>query len=257
MENDRVIAEAFDGQAAEFERAPVQTDPVLLARLVAFAAVPAGGTVLDAGCGPGLVAEAFLAAGHRIHGVDLSAEMIRRARERCARFAGRARFEQGSVETTAVEEGFDASVSRFVLHHAPDPSGFVAAQFARVRPGGIVVVADHTTDPSAEAASWHQEIEAARDRSHARNLSPGELVNLLARAGLEHLQLMEVPFELDFDEWFDRGTPTHAKEELRARLLSGHARGFHPRPRTDGGVTIQSVFAFLRGVKPSGGAGTF
>ena len=79
-DHDRALSRAFDGQAERFERAPVQSDPALLARLVAFAALPAGASVLDAGCGPGLVAEAFLAAGHAVRGVDLSPEMIRRAR---------------------------------------------------------------------------------------------------------------------------------------------------------------------------------
>src|SRR5919108_1301445 len=114
--HERALADAFDGQAARFERAPVQTDPVALARLVAFAALPPDSLVLDAGCGPGLVAEAFLQAGHRVQGVDLSGEMIRRARERCARFGDRARFEQVSLFEMAPRAPFDAAVSRFVLH---------------------------------------------------------------------------------------------------------------------------------------------
>src|SRR5690349_6984879 len=149
MDHDRALADAFDGQAARFERAPVQTDPALLAQLVAFAALPARATILDAGCGPGLVAEAFLAEGFRVHGVDLSREMIRRARERCARFGDRASFEQGSILALPEDAAFDAAVSRFVVHHAPDPEAFVGAQVARLRPGGAVIVVDHTTDPAA------------------------------------------------------------------------------------------------------------
>src|SRR3712207_1508569 len=79
-------AAAFDGQAAAFERAPIQTDPRLLTGLVAFADLPAGTRVLDAGCGPGLVAEAFLSdpRGYRLLGCDLSGEMVARASRRCA-----------------------------------------------------------------------------------------------------------------------------------------------------------------------------
>src|SRR5262245_37338309 len=94
---ERDLAEAFDGQAARFERAPVQTDPAALARMGEFAALPSDSRVPGAGCGPGLVAEAFLAAGHRVYGVDLAGEMVRRARERCARFGDRGRFDQGSL----------------------------------------------------------------------------------------------------------------------------------------------------------------
>jgi SAM-dependent methyltransferase len=91
-DHDTNLAAAFDGQAAQFERAPVQSDPARIARFLQMASLLAGGRVLDAGCGPGLVSEALLQAGHRVHGVDLSAEMIARARQRCAAYGERASF---------------------------------------------------------------------------------------------------------------------------------------------------------------------
>src|SRR5262249_51023189 len=153
-------------------------------------------------------------------------EMVRRARERCARFGDRARFEQGSLFQLPAEAPFDAAVSRFVVHHAMEPVAFIRAKAERVRSGGAVLVADHMTDPDADAARWHREIEHARDRTHMSSLSSGELVDAFARAGLSSVQLREDPFELDFDEWFDRGTPALPKEQVRPRLLAGRARGF-------------------------------
>jgi SAM-dependent methyltransferase len=246
---ERALAEAFDGQAARFERAPVQTDPVALTRMVEFAALPPDSHVLDAGCGPGIVAESFLAAGHRVHGVDLAGEMVRRARERCARFGARARFDQGSIEGLAPEAPFDAAVSRFVVHHAADPIAFIRAKAERVRPGGVVLASDHVTDQDEAAARWHREIERARDRTHERSLTPGELVDAFGRAGLSSVQLLEDPFELDFDEWFDRGTPALPKEEVRSRVLAGRARGFDPQKRPDGGITVRCIRALVRGVR--------
>jgi SAM-dependent methyltransferase len=246
---ERALAEAFDGQAARFERAPVQTDPAALARMVEFAGLQPDSRVLDAGCGPGLVAEAFLAAGHRVQGVDLAGEMVRRARERCARFGARARFEQGAVSGLASDQPFDAAVSRFVIHHAPDPVAFLRAKADRVRPGGVVLASDHVTDPDGPAARWHQEIERARDRTHERNLTPGELADAFGRAGLSDVQLAEDGFELDFDEWFDRGTPALPKAEVRARVLAGRARGFQVHPRPDGGITILCIRVLVRGIR--------
>ena len=250
MPTDADLAHAFDQQAARFERAPVQTDAAALARLVAFAALAPDSLVLDAGCGPALVAEAFLSAGHRVHGVDLSGEMIRRARERCARFGDRARFEQRSLFDLEARGSYDAAVSRFVLHHAPDPVRFLQAEATPLRPGGVVVASDHTTDPDPEARRWHHAIECARDRTHSSNLTSGEMVDALGRAGLGRVQLVEEEFELDFDEWFDRGTPAEPKAQVRARILAGRARGFDPVPRADGGITIRCVRALVRGVKP-------
>ena len=248
-QHDRDLANAFDRQAPRFERAPVQSDPAALARLVAFAALPPDALVLDAGCGPGLVAEAFLAAGHRVHGVDLSPEMVRRARARCARFGERASFEEGSALGLPAGARFDAAVSRLVVHHVEDPLAFVRAQAERVGAGGVVVVSDHGGDPDHVAAWWHQQIERARDRTHTRSLSPGKLTDLLARADLRELRLVEEQFELDFDEWFDRGTPKLPKEEVRAMLLASRARGFEPELKPDGGIAIRNVRVTVRGVK--------
>jgi SAM-dependent methyltransferase len=248
--HDQEVARAFDGQAAQFEQAPVQSDPAALARLVAFAALPAGALVLDAGCGPGLVAEALLAAGHRVHGVDLSPEMVRRAAARCARFGERARFEVGSVLALPPGARFDAAISRLVVHHVVDPFAFVAAQAALVRPGGVVVVCDHAGDPDPGLAWWHQQIERARDRTHTRTLTPGELADLFVRAGLADLRLAEEGFLLDFDEWFDRGTPAWPKAEVRAAILAGTSRGFAPALRDDGGISIRNVRVTVRGTVP-------
>lgn len=243
------LQRAFDGQAAAFERAPVQSDPAALERLVAFASFPAGSRVLDAGCGPGLVSAAFLHAGYHVHGVDLSPEMIARARVRCAQFGARARFERQSVFEPLGAGEFDAAVSRYVIHHVTDPVAFLGRQVELVHPGGIVVASDHTTDPEPERAGWHNQIERWRDHTHTRSLTLGELADVFARAGLRDIQVIEEGFLLDFDEWFDRGTPTRSKQEVLTTLLSGPgARGFRPH-QLGQGIQIDSWRALVRGVK--------
>ena len=252
-DHDEALASAFDGQAPKFERAPVQSDPEALARLVREADLPPDCLVLDAGCGPGLVAEALLRAGHRVMGVDLSAKMIARARDRCASFGDRARFERLSLFDLdpALADPFDAAISRYVLHHMADPTAFVARQADLLRPGGVLVLSDHTTDPDDDRAAHHQEVERARDKTHTSNLTPGGMVDLLAGAGLVGIRAVEEAFALDFDEWFDRGTPAVSKADVRARILGGPpARGFRPSLMAAGSIRIECVRAIVRGVKP-------
>ena len=248
--HDEDLREAFDGQAARFERSPVAADPAALRRWVEFASLPPRARVLDAGCGPGLVSEAFLADGHRVHGVDLSDEMIARARARCAPFGDRASFERGSLFELVPAEPFDAAVSRYVIHHVEDPLAFVRRQAELLRPGGVLVACDQTSDPDPSRLRWHQEIERARDRTHTRHLTLGGLVDLLVAAGLDDVAVREEPLDLDFDEWFDRVTPAVPKARVRTDVLGGSARGFAPEPLPDGRVRIRSWRALVRGVRP-------
>jgi 2-polyprenyl-3-methyl-5-hydroxy-6-metoxy-1,4-benzoquinol methylase len=246
-EHDRQLSQAFDGQAAQFEAAPIQRDPAALAHLVAFADLPPDSLIADAGCGPGLVSEALLAAGHRVRGFDLSAEMVARARARNQAFGDRAVFERGSIFDVAGP--FDAAVSRFVIHHMQDATAFIRHQATLLRPGGVLVASDHTTDPDENNARWHQEIERRRDGTHTKNLTNGEIVDAFAAAGLRDIRLDEEPFTLDFDEWFDRGTPTDSKQSVRALLLSRAARGFTPTLEPGGAVRIACFRALVRGTK--------
>jgi 2-polyprenyl-3-methyl-5-hydroxy-6-metoxy-1,4-benzoquinol methylase len=249
--HDRRLAEAFDRQAPAFSRAPVQNDPDALARLVAFAALEPDSHVLDAGCGPGIVAEALLAAGHRVTGVELSSVSIRHARERTARFGDRASYLQGSVLHPLAPGPFDAAVSRYVVHHVHDPLAFLRAQVERLRPGGTLVVSDHLTDPDPDRRAWHQAIEWGRDVTHTRNLTAGELVDLFAAVGLHDVALAEEPFTLDFDEWLHRGAGLREDRPTREQILAGPgARGFHPEARPDGRLAIHCLRALVRGRKP-------
>jgi SAM-dependent methyltransferase len=106
-----------------------------------------GETVLDLGSGPGL--DALLAAEQvgpagRVIGVDMTPEMLERARANAARAgATQVEFRQGRLEALPVEDAsVDAVTSNCVINLVPDKSA-VFREIARVlRPGGRVVVAD-------------------------------------------------------------------------------------------------------------------
>jgi hypothetical protein len=145
---------------------------------------------------------------------------------------------------------FGGAVSRYVLLHVVDPAELVQAQVARLTSGGVLVVCDHTTDPAPAQGETHQAIEKARDRTHIRNLTTGELLDLFTLAGLTELQSREESFSLDFDEWFDRGTSAAPKEEVRAQVLAARVRGFTGQEQPGGRVTISCWRSYVRGVKP-------
>ncbi len=177
--------------------------------------------------------------------------MVARAIKRGGPFGERARFLQGSLYDEIPGAPFDAAVSRYVLHHMTDPLAFITRQIALIRPGGTLVISDHSTDTDLNFADRHEILERLRDRTHTRNLTTGGLVDLLASAGLSQIRAEEELFTLDFDEWFDRGTPADSKANARKRLLEGPSiRGFSATLNDDGSVRIGCVRALVRGIKP-------
>ncbi|KAF4410168.1 MULTISPECIES: class I SAM-dependent methyltransferase [Streptomyces] len=97
------------------------------------------GVALDAACGTGRMTALLAERGHRTVGVDSSADMLARARERVP--AGE--FLLGDLRRLPVaDDAMDLVVCSLALTHVPD-LGPVMAEFARVlRPGGHLVTSD-------------------------------------------------------------------------------------------------------------------
>jgi len=118
--------------------------PADLPAMVAQLDCPAGGLILDAGCGNGVRGIPLAQAGYRVHGVDLAPEMVARASQ-AARQRGLdgsdARFEVGDVEALPVEDGAcDGIICVNVLDFTPHP-GVALTEFARVlKPGGRLLL---------------------------------------------------------------------------------------------------------------------
>ena len=127
---------------------------------------------------------------------------------------------------------------------------FVTRQAELLRPGGVLVVNDHSTGPDPDRAEHRRLLEWKRDHTLTRSLTGGAIVDLFAAAGLRGIRLIEESYALDFDEWFDRGTPVNTKENVRRIVLTGpRLRGFTPTIQPDGSIRIEGVRAIVQGVK--------
>ena len=118
---------------------------------------PAGGDVLDLGCGNGIPAAKWLSdSGFRVTGVDLSDTMVERARQ----LVPGATFLRG--DATLVEEvdfevsTFDAVVSFYALIHVPitDQPGIIASAARWLRPGGLFVATVGHTAWTGSERDW-------------------------------------------------------------------------------------------------------
>jgi SAM-dependent methyltransferase len=101
------------------------------------------GTLLDLGCGTGVHALEFARKGWAVTGIDLSADMIRRAEVRRATDAGQVLFRQGDVCEAGPEHDFDAAVSLFhVASYQTSRAklrNMLANANAALKPGGILL----------------------------------------------------------------------------------------------------------------------
>lgn len=138
--------------------------------------------VLDLGTGAGDLLALVLAArpGARGVGLDFGEEMLRQAR---ARFANNDDVEirHHDLEEPLPDDldGFDVVASSFAIHHlAPARQRVLYAEaFARLRPGGLFVNAEHVSSPTE---ALHEEFLAALGKEPGDDDPSNQLVAVAA-----------------------------------------------------------------------------
>ena len=103
--------------------------------------------ILDVGTGPGIVAFLLAELGHDLTGVDLSEEMLRKAKENATHFNLSVKFKQGDAENLPFkDESFDAVVNRHVLWTLPNPDKAIAEWWRVLKTDGKLVIIDGCWD---------------------------------------------------------------------------------------------------------------
>ena len=116
---------------------PLTTPPA--ARLVHFASVQSGQRLLDVGCGTGVVAITAARRGARVSALDLTPQLLDRAREN-ARTAGvQVDWHEGDAEQLPFADAeFDVVVSQFAHIFAPRPDVVTAEMLRVLKSGGTI-----------------------------------------------------------------------------------------------------------------------
>ncbi|HXN64996.1 MAG TPA: class I SAM-dependent methyltransferase [Candidatus Acidoferrales bacterium] len=115
----------------------ITTDPA--AQLVKHAGIRAGHRVLDVACGTGVVAITAARAGARVTGLDLTPELLQRARENSAMAQVDVEWHEGDVEKLPFgDAAFDVVVSQYGHIFAPRPDVAIAEMLRVLKPGGTI-----------------------------------------------------------------------------------------------------------------------
>ncbi|WP_428836342.1 class I SAM-dependent methyltransferase [Streptomyces carpaticus] len=163
MKEAMYIADYWDRAAALFDEEPdhgLTAEPTrrAWADLMDRWAPGEPSAVLDVGCGTGSLSLLLAAAGHRVTGVDLSPEMIRRARAKLTAAGLPGTFLVGDAASPPLrDEKFDMVLARHLLWTLPDPEAALREWVARLRPGGTLLLVEGRWRQSGESADPYEE----------------------------------------------------------------------------------------------------
>ncbi|MEQ1577379.1 MAG: bifunctional 2-polyprenyl-6-hydroxyphenol methylase/3-demethylubiquinol 3-O-methyltransferase UbiG [Hyphomicrobium sp.] len=167
----------------------------------------AGLTVLDIGCGGGLVSEPVARMGAKVTGLDPGEENIVAARAHAEPQGLPIEYRIGLVEDLAAAgEQFDAVLCLEVVEHVPDVGAFLKTCAGLVRPGGVMILSTINRNIKSYALA----IVAAEyilgwlprgTHQWERFVTPGELTRFAADAGLTSPRLSGMTFDPLRDVW--------------------------------------------------------
>jgi len=201
------IQKQFTKTAEAFSTFAMRDTPEVLKEKVEFAKAQPTDAVLDVACGPGAFALALAPRVRFAWGVDLTPEMLRRARGyQAEKQIQNAAFVRGDAEQLPFREGtFDLVSSQCSFHHMPKPQ-LVLQEMVRVaKPEGRLVIIDPLAPESDSKYEIFNRIERLRDPSHTSTLRLTDFLKLFDEAGLETLRQSLRRRPRSFDNWMLRG----------------------------------------------------
>jgi ubiquinone/menaquinone biosynthesis C-methylase UbiE len=134
----------FESVAGDWEHIRKSYFDDRVASLAIEKLLPPDLTLADVGCGTGSLTFELARFARKVIGVDLSNEMLRRARAVAReRELRNVEFRQGDALTLPLDShSFDAAFCVMVLHFLPDPQRAIASLCRITRPGGSVILVD-------------------------------------------------------------------------------------------------------------------
>ncbi len=149
-------------------------------------------TVLDVGCGGGILSEAMAEKGAKVTGIDLGEKALKVAQLHSLESSVEVDYRLISVEALAEDqpESYDVITCLEMLEHVPNPSSIVKACAKLVKPGGHVFFSTINRNPKAYlfaviGAEYLLNILPRGTHDYQKFIKPSELARWMRDYGLQ------------------------------------------------------------------------
>jgi 2-polyprenyl-6-hydroxyphenyl methylase/3-demethylubiquinone-9 3-methyltransferase len=151
----------------------------------------AGKTVLDVGCGGGILSESMAGLNANVTGIDLSDKALQVAKLHLLESGKQVDYRKVAVEQLAAEQPghYDVVTCLEMLEHVPDPRSVIAACAKLVKPGGWVFLSTLNRNPKSYllaviGAEYVLNLLPRGTHDYAKFIKPSELARACRNAGL-------------------------------------------------------------------------
>jgi 2-polyprenyl-6-hydroxyphenyl methylase/3-demethylubiquinone-9 3-methyltransferase len=150
-----------------------------------------GKTVLDVGCGGGILSESMAEKGAIVTGIDLGEKALKVAQLHSLESGAKVNYQLLAVEELAENQpsSFDVVTCLEMLEHVPDPSSVIAACAKLVKPNGHVFFSTINRNPKSYlfaviGAEYLLNMLPRGTHDYAKFIKPSELASWARLAGL-------------------------------------------------------------------------
>ncbi|MBN0988178.1 bifunctional 2-polyprenyl-6-hydroxyphenol methylase/3-demethylubiquinol 3-O-methyltransferase UbiG [Amphritea pacifica] len=151
-----------------------------------------GKTVLDVGCGGGILSEAMAHRGAAVTGIDMGEAPLKVAKLHGLESGVNVSYRQVTVEQLATEQpqSFDIVTCMEMMEHVPDPSSIVDACSQLVKPGGYVFFSTLNRNPKSYmmaivGAEHLLKLVPKGTHDFKKFIRPSELASWIRQSGLQ------------------------------------------------------------------------
>ena len=219
MTHDDAVRERFAATAEQVAAASLSRLDELSRKLVEFVDPRGDERALDVGAGAAALGFALAPHVREVTALELVPELLDHARPLLERFPNVALVEGDAAHMPFELGQFDLVCERAVLHHVPRPELVIAEMTRVTRRGGRLLVIDQLAPFDPLEAFELDRFERARDPTHTRLLSDGDLRALFEANGLMLARARVETQERGVDHYLDHAG-CHGDDREHARALA-------------------------------------